>query len=235
MAHYPYRPPNQRPFAPSFKQLQLARKTKEAKDKETQGLLKHSEPSLNPPTSAAAKLEIPEGTFVLTYEKLESEAVIQSVQDDAAGAIAVFIGTTRDSFQGTLNGSSVFFSHSWRLFWISGQVVTCLEYQAYSTMAVKTMTDIFLSAQANATRSEHAASSGPPVSPLLRCVVHHRLGAVPVGEASIVIVVSSPRRKEAFVACEYILEQVTLKVPIWKKEVYESGEPQRKANHPPPT
>ena len=111
MAHYPYRPPNQRPFAPSFEQLQLARKTKEAKDKETQGLLKHSEPSLNPPASAAAaaKLEIPEGTFVLTYEKLESEVVIQSVQDDAAGAIAVFIGTTRDSFQGTLNGSSFFF------------------------------------------------------------------------------------------------------------------------------
>ena len=193
------------------------------------------ESPLNPPASSATKLEIAEGTFALTYDKLDSEAIIQSVQDDTAGAIAVFIGTTRNSFQGASNDSSVFLVYSWRLFWVSGQVVTRLEYQAYSTMAVKTMTDIFLSAHANATRSEHAVPSGPPVSPLLHCVVHHRLGVVPVGEASIVIAVSSPHRKEAFVACEYLLEQVKLKVPIWKKEVYESGEPQWKANHPPPT
>ena len=190
---------------------------------------------LNPPASSATKLEIAEGTFALTYDKLDSEAIIQSVQDDTAGAIAVFIGTTRNSFQGASNDSSVFLVYSWRLFWVSGQVVTRLEYQAYSTMAVKTMTDIFMSVHANATRSEHAVPSGPPVSPLLHCVVHHRLGVVPVGEASIVIAVSSPHRKEAFVACEYLLEQVKLKVPIWKKEVYESGEPQWKANHPPPT
>jgi molybdopterin synthase catalytic subunit len=97
------------------------------------------------------------------------------------------------------------------------------------------MADIFLSAHANATRSEHAVLSEPPVSPLLRCAVHHRLGVVPVGEASIVIAVSSPHRKEAFVACEYLLEQLKLNVAIWKKEVYESGEPRWKENYPPPT
>jgi len=173
------------------------------------------ESSAIPPASVAAELRIPEGTFDLTYDQLDSEAVIRSVQDDTAGAIAVFIGTTRNSFQ--------------------GQVVTRLEYQAYSKLALKLMTDIFFSIHANATRSEHAAPSGPPVSPLLHCAVHHRLGVVPVGEASIVIAVSSPHRKEAFVACEYLLEQVKLKVPIWKMEVYESGEPLWKANHLPPT
>ena len=111
--------------------------------------------------------------------------------------------------------------------------MTRLEYQAYSKLAAKVMADIFLSAHANATRSEHAVLPGPPVSPLLNCVVHHRLGVVPVGEASIVIAVSSPHRKEAFVGCEYLLEQVKLNVPIWKKEVYESGEPRWKANHTP--
>jgi molybdopterin synthase catalytic subunit len=111
--------------------------------------------------------------------------------------------------------------------------VTRLEYQAYSKMAVKMMKDIFLSAHANAARSEHAVSSGPPVSPLLHCVVYHRFGVVPVGEASIVIAVSSPHRTEAFAACEYLLEQIKLKVPIWKMEVYESGEPRWKANNPP--
>jgi hypothetical protein len=59
------------------------------------------------PASVAAKLQIPEGTFVLTYEKLDSEAILRSVQDDTAGAIAAFIGTTRNSFQGTSHNSSV--------------------------------------------------------------------------------------------------------------------------------
>ena len=67
-----------------------------------------SEPSLNPPASVATKLEIPEGTFVLTYDKLDSEAIIRSAQDDTAGAIAVFIGTTRNSFQGASKNSSLF-------------------------------------------------------------------------------------------------------------------------------
>jgi len=190
-----------------------------------------SELSLIPPASVATELRIPEGTFVLTYDKLDSKTIIQSVQDDTAGAIAVFIGTTRNSFQGALNTHPPF-ALSIR---VPGQVVTRLEYQAYTELAVKTMTDIFLSAHANATRSKHAALSGPPVSPLLHCVVHHRLGVVPVGEASIVIAVSSPHRKEAFVACEYLLEQLKLNVPIWKKEVYESGESQWKANCPPTT
>jgi len=174
-----------------------------------------SESLLNPPASVAAKLEIPEGSFVLTYDKLNLEAIIQSVQDTVTGATAVFIGTTRNSFQ--------------------GRIVTRLEYQAYSRMAVKTMNAIFLSVHAHATRSDHDLSSEPPVSPLLRCVVHHRLGVVPVGEASIIIAVASPHRKEAFVACEDLLERVKLDVPIWKKELYESDEPQWKANYPPLT
>lgn len=59
------------------------------------------------------------------------------------------------------------------------------------------------------------------MTPLIRCAVYHRLGTVPVGEPSIVIAVSSPHRKEAFMACEFILEQVKLKVQIWKREFYE--------------
>jgi molybdopterin synthase catalytic subunit len=56
----------------------------------------------------------------------------------------------------------------------------------------------------------------------LRCAVHHRLGTVPVGEPSIVIAVSAPHRKEAFDACERILEDIKAKVPIWKREFYEN-------------
>lgn len=42
-----------------------------------------------------------------------------------------------------------------------------------------------------------------------------------MGEPSIVIAVSSPHRKEAFVACEYILEEVKHRAQIWKREYYE--------------
>jgi molybdopterin synthase catalytic subunit len=78
---------------------------------------------------------------------------------------------------------------------ITGKVVTRLEYQAYSKLAVKTMGDIIRSAYES-------------VESLIHCAVHHRLGTVPVGEASIVIAVSSRHRKESFVACELILEEV---------------------------
>jgi molybdopterin synthase catalytic subunit len=104
----------------------------------------------------------------------------------------------------------------------SGKVVTKLEYQAYSALAIKTMAAILRSAHAAASRNEHAAQTQPGyVSALARCAVHHRLGTVPVGEPSIVIAVSSPHRKEAFVACEYMLEEVKKRAQIWKREYYE--------------
>ena len=69
---------------------------------------------------------------------------------------------------------------------------------------------------------------------MLHIAVYHRLGTVPVGEPSIVIAVSSPHRKEAFVACELVLEEVKRRAQIWKREFYE-GEPdeaaQWKENH----
>lgn len=65
------------------------------------------ESSVTPPASVAVELQIPEGTFVLTYDKLDSEAIIRSVRDDAAGAIAAFIGTTRNSFQGASYNSFI--------------------------------------------------------------------------------------------------------------------------------
>lgn len=85
-------------------------------------------------------------------------------------------------------------------------------------------------------RNEHQADAQPQATSLVRCAVSHRIGTVPVGEPSIgkspsiqllsliafsVIAVSSPHRKEAFVACEQILEEVKKKAQIWKREYYE--------------
>ncbi|KAI0801182.1 molybdenum cofactor synthesis 2 [Fomes fomentarius] len=162
-----------------------------------------------PSASVEARLDIAEGSCALTYQPLDVQAIMQSVGDDAAGATAIFIGTTRNSFK--------------------GKVVTRLDYQAYSKLAIKTMAEIVRNTHSVCTRSEHhIAQTGPPAQSLIRSAVHHRLGTVPVGEPSIVIAVSSPHRKEAFMACEQILEEVKLKAQIWKREFYE-GEREEEA------
>lgn len=53
-----------------------------------------------PAASIEARLETEDGVCVLTYNKLDAQEVISSVGDDQAGATAVFIGTTRNSFRG---------------------------------------------------------------------------------------------------------------------------------------
>ena len=97
-----------------------------------------------------------------------------------------------------------------------------MDYQAYSKVAIKTMASILHDVRTQVSRSEHHTPG--VVSSILKCAVHHRLGTVPVGEASIVIAVSSPHRRESFIACEYILEEVKRRAQIWKREFYE-GEP----------
>ncbi|KAG2061791.1 molybdenum cofactor synthesis 2 [Suillus hirtellus] len=153
-----------------------------------------------PSTSVEAREEVGRSICVLSYKSLKIDEIIKSVSDDGAGATALFIGTTRNSYQ--------------------GKVVTRLEYQAYSKLAIKTMTDIIRTVHQSATRSTHY-STPAAVPCIISCAVHHRLGTVPVGEPSIVIAVSSPHRKEAFVACEQILEEVKQRVQIWKREYYE--------------
>ena len=54
--------------------------------------------------------------------------------------------------------------------------------------------------------------------PAVRPQVQHRLGLVPLGEASIGIAAAAPHRAEAFEACRYIIEAVKQRVPIWKRE-----------------
>ncbi|KAG9014719.1 Molybdopterin synthase catalytic subunit [Tulasnella sp. JGI-2019a] len=167
------------------------------------------------PSEADASCQTPEGDIaVLTFDILDSSIITRSVQSDQAGAVALFIGTTRDNFK--------------------GRKVIRLEYEAYTSLALKTMVQILTEARRN--DNDLSNESSMPVSSLIRCAVHHRLGLVPVGEASIVIAVSSPHRKEAFRACEFILEEVKLKAQIWKREWYEGGgvnEATWKENFPP--
>jgi len=57
-----------------------------------------------------------------------------------------------------------------------------------------------------------------------RAAVAHRIGRLEIGEASVIIVVATPHRAEAFEACRYIIDTLKTTVPIWKKEVAMNGE-----------
>jgi molybdopterin synthase catalytic subunit len=54
--------------------------------------------------------------------------------------------------------------------------------------------------------------------------ITHRVGVLDIGEAAVVIAVSSPHRKAAYEANEYAIERIKQIVPIWKKEIWEDGE-----------
>jgi molybdopterin synthase catalytic subunit len=104
--------------------------------------------------------------------------------------------------------------------------VTRLEYQAYSKLAIKTMADILRTAHSSLSSPELNDNDDKPS--LIRSAIYHRLGSVPVGEPSIVIAVSSARRKLSFLGCELILEEVKQKAQIWKREYYD-GEREEEA------
>ena len=91
-----------------------------------------------------------------------------------------------------------------------GRRVSFLEYEAYEPLAVRALQLIIDEA------AKHWADT--------RLGVHHRIGRLELGEASIVIVAASPHRAHAFAACRYTIERVKQIVPIWKHEHFEGGD-----------
>ena len=91
-----------------------------------------------------------------------------------------------------------------------GRRVIRLEYEAYPEMAVAEMRKI-----GEAARRQW---------PIDRIAIVHRIGIVPLGEASVVIAVSAGHRHAAFEACHFAIDRLKEVVPIWKKEHFEGGE-----------
>src|SRR5262249_36424987 len=75
--------------------------------------------------------------------------------------------------------------------------------------------------EANLKMAEHQlrqiAESAAKEFSLRSVIVRHRIGFVPVGEASLFLQVQSPRRAAAFEASKWMVEELKQKVPIWKK------------------
>ena len=56
------------------------------------------------------------------------------------------------------------------------------------------------------------------------CSVVHRVGKIQPGELIVFVGVTSSHRKEAFNACEFIMDFLKTEAPFWKKEVSQDGE-----------
>ncbi len=90
-----------------------------------------------------------------------------------------------------------------------GQTVQRLEYEAYDPIAISEGEKILTEAQE---RFPHLHA---------HCV--HRTGLLEIGDCAVWVGVSSPHRDEAFQACRYIIDEVKVRLPIWKKEHYADG------------
>lgn len=90
-----------------------------------------------------------------------------------------------------------------------GQEVLRLEYEVYRPLAIK--------------EGEKVIEEAREKFPILHAECVHREGLLEIGECAVWVGVTSAHRDEAFAACRYIIDQVKVRLPIWKKEHYVDG------------
>jgi molybdopterin synthase catalytic subunit len=125
----------------------------------------------------------------LTHQPIDTGALLQQASRPEAGAVVLFLGTTREL--------------------TNGRQTVSLDYDAYGEMAEKKLAEL----EAEARRRW----------PVVECCIVHRLGPVPLAEASVAIVVSTPHRADAFAAGEWLIDTLKRDVPIWKCEHWADG------------
>ena len=127
--------------------------------------------------------------IALTHEPIDTAAILTQVASNDAGAVVLFLGTTRE------------FTH--------GRQTASLDYECYPEMAENKLAELETEARRR--------------WPLVGCVIVHRLGHLELGEASIAIAVSSPHRRVAFEAGQWLIDTIKEVVPIWKQENWADG------------
>jgi molybdopterin synthase catalytic subunit len=90
-----------------------------------------------------------------------------------------------------------------------GQTVIRLEYEVYEPLAVK--------------EGERILAEAVQRFGVARAAAIHRSGMLELADVAVIVGVSSAHRGEAFEACRYIIDQLKLRLPIWKKEYYANG------------
>jgi molybdopterin synthase catalytic subunit len=145
-----------------------------------------------------------DGAEIALIPPVVGGAPLFRVQDAPLSLQEVVDAVSRVSQGGLVTFTGVVRDHS------KGKRVTRLEYEAYAPMAEKKLAEIGAEAREKWPGTDVA--------------VVHRVGVLQPGELAVVIAVSAPHRKEAFRACEHVIDRLKEDVPIWKKEFAEDGE-----------
>lgn len=120
-------------------------------------------------------------------------AALERESAGGAGAIVMFVGVVRDNARDNEGVK---------------REVEALEYSAYHPMALGALEKIV-----DEVRARYDAA----------CLVHHRVGRLEIGEASVIIGVACAHRDAAFEGCRFAIEALKHDVPIWKKEFARDG------------
>jgi molybdopterin synthase catalytic subunit len=110
---------------------------------------------------------------------------------------------------GAESGAVVVFAGVVRADVEGGRKVTRIHYDCYREMAEREMAR--LTEEIRASTGVHAI------------MAVHRVGDVPVGEISLLVVVTAGHRSEAYDASRRAVDEIKLRVPLWKKEIYDDG------------
>lgn len=97
--------------------------------------------------------------------------------------------------------------------------VTQLEYEAYAGIAESVMAEI--------------AGEAEKTFGLRSLVAVHRTGTLGVGEIAVAVAAASPHREQALEGARYTIDEIKVRVPIWKKEVWAGGEEWVRCDHAP--
>ena len=125
----------------------------------------------------------------LVREPIDLPRLLAAARRPDCGALAVFLGTTRDHH--------------------AGRRVVRLEYEAYEPMARAAL--------------ERLEREAPERFEVASCAIVHRLGEVPMSEASVAVVVAAAHRGPAFDACRWAMDELKRTAPIWKREFFAEG------------
>jgi len=90
-----------------------------------------------------------------------------------------------------------------------GRQTVALDYDAYASMAVQKMEELIQQAREQ--------------WPITSAAIVHRLGRLELGDISVAVAVSTPHRHQAFDAGRFLIDQLKIVVPIWKKENWSDG------------
>jgi molybdopterin synthase catalytic subunit len=151
------------------------------------------------PSDRRRILELREAPFEPTIlDDLETRLAIP-----ADGAVVTFVGRTRRSPGTPAPGQEAEAARH------AGRSVDALDYEAHETMALRILATI---------ADEILERFG-----VERIAIIHRLGDVPLGEASIVVAAAAPHRDAAFSAARYAIDETKARAPIWKAERFADG------------